>query len=53
MKVINSRLHGIIDYLVVLFLPAAPTLFGLPPHHDFVYLRAGRHSFDPHLVDQY
>jgi hypothetical protein len=29
MKIINSRLHGIIDYLVVLFLWASPTLFGL------------------------
>ncbi len=27
---INSKLHGIIDYAVVLFLLAAPTLFLLP-----------------------
>lgn len=29
MKIINSKLHGIIDYIVVLFLMLAPTLFGL------------------------
>lgn len=27
---LNSRIHGIIDYLVVLFLWLSPTLFGLP-----------------------
>jgi hypothetical protein len=26
---INSRIHGLIDYLVVLFLWASPSLFGL------------------------
>ncbi len=31
MKVIDAKLHGIIDYLVVLFLLAAPILFDLPP----------------------
>jgi len=27
---LNAKLHGIIDYLVVLFLLASPTLFNLP-----------------------
>lgn len=27
---INSRIHGIIDYVVVVFLWASPTMFGLP-----------------------
>lgn len=44
MKVINSRLHGIIDYLVVVFLLAAPSLFGLPPTAAlFTYVLGGIH----------
>ena len=27
---LNSRIHGIIDYVVVIFLLASPTLFALP-----------------------
>lgn len=30
MRIINSKLHGIIDYLVVIFLFSAPSLFDLP-----------------------
>lgn len=30
MKPISSQLHGIIDYLVVVFLGMSPTLFGMP-----------------------
>ncbi|MEO5603326.1 MAG: hypothetical protein ABIR06_20575 [Cyclobacteriaceae bacterium] len=33
MKILNAKLHGIIDYLVVIFLMLAPTLFGLS---DFI-----------------
>ena len=29
MKFINPKLHGIIDYLVVVFLLASPTIFGM------------------------
>ncbi len=29
MKIINASLHGIIDYLVVIFLLVSPTLFGM------------------------
>ena len=29
MKIIDSKIHGIIDYLVVVFLLASPILFGL------------------------
>jgi|SRR6476620_9055173 len=31
MKIINSRIHGAVDYGVVLFLLLSPTLYGLPP----------------------
>lgn len=44
MKVIDAKIHGIIDYLVVLFLLAAPTLFGLPPTAAlFTYVLGGIH----------
>ena len=29
MKLLNSKIHGVIDYAVVLFLWLSPTLFGL------------------------
>jgi len=41
---INSKLHGIIDYLVVIFLWASPTLFGLPETAAlFTYILGGIH----------
>lgn len=44
MKVINAKTHGIIDYLVVLFLWASPTLFGLPETAAlFSYILGGIH----------
>ncbi|WP_373513271.1 hypothetical protein [Persicitalea sp.] len=44
MKVINAKIHGIIDYLVVVFLLAAPSLFGLPPTTAlFTYVLGGIH----------
>ncbi|CAL68379.1 hypothetical protein [Christiangramia forsetii] len=44
MKVINSRFHGIIDYLVVVFLVLSPTIFGLPElAATFAYILAGVH----------
>lgn len=44
MKVINSKLHGIIDYLVVLFLWLSPSLFGLPETTAlFTYVLGGIH----------
>ncbi len=44
MKFINSRVHGIIDYLVVIFLWAAPTLFNLPETAAlFSYILGGIH----------
>lgn len=44
MKVINSRIHGIIDYLVVVFLVLSPTLFGLPElAASFAYILSGVH----------
>ncbi|QHS55138.1 hypothetical protein GWR56_06150 [Mucilaginibacter sp. 14171R-50] len=30
MKLISPKLHGIIDYLLILFLFASPTLFAMP-----------------------
>jgi hypothetical protein len=44
MKIINSKLHGIIDYVVVAFLLLAPTLFSLPSTTSlFTYVQAGIH----------
>ena len=44
MKIINSRVHGIIAYLVVVFLLAAPGLFGLPETTAlFTYVLGGIH----------
>ncbi|MBK0381978.1 hypothetical protein I5M32_03315 [Pedobacter sp. SD-b] len=41
---INSRIHGIIDYLVVIFLLASPTLFSLAGTTAlFTYILAGIH----------
>ncbi len=41
---INSKLHGIIDYLVVIFLWLSPTLFGLEPKTAlFTYALGGIH----------
>ena len=44
MKIIDSRIHGLIDYLVVVFLLAAPALFGLPATTAlFTYVLGGIH----------
>lgn len=44
MKIINSKVHGIIDYLVVIFLFASPTLFNLPETTAlFTYVLGGIH----------
>jgi hypothetical protein len=44
MKLINSKLHGIIDYAVVAFLLLAPALFSLPQTTSlFTYVLAGIH----------
>jgi len=41
---INAKIHGIIDYLVVVFLLAAPSLFNLPDiTSTFTYVLAGVH----------
>ena len=41
---INSKIHGIIDYVVVLFLWAAPSLFNLPEvTSTFTYVLGGVH----------
>lgn len=41
---LNSKIHGIVDYLVVLFLWSAPTLFGLPETTAlFTYVLGGIH----------
>lgn len=41
---LNSKIHGIIDYLVVIFLLASPSLFHLPAMtSQFTYLLAGIH----------
>ncbi|XWN38174.1 MAG: hypothetical protein ROO71_04400 [Balneola sp.] len=44
MKILTSKLHGIIDYVVVLFLVASPSLFGLPEFTACcTYILAGIH----------
>lgn len=41
---INSKIHGIIDYLVVIFLWVSPSLFNLPEGTAlFTYLLGGVH----------
>ncbi|MGB0165305.1 MAG: hypothetical protein ACPF8V_00490 [Luteibaculum sp.] len=44
MKIINPRLHSIIDYLVVLFLWISPSAFQLPESTTyFTYVLGGVH----------
>lgn len=44
MKILNAKTHGIIDYLVVIFLLAATSLFGLPATTAlFTYILGGIH----------
>ena len=44
MKLFNSKTHGIIDYLVVIFLALSPTLFHLSPFVSTItYALAGIH----------
>ncbi len=43
---LNSKIHGAIDYLVVLFLALSPTLFGLEDlTSTFTYILAAIHFF--------
>jgi hypothetical protein len=44
MKILTSKLHGIIDYVVVIFLLASPSLFSLPEFTACcTYILAGIH----------
>ncbi len=44
MKIISSKVHGILDYLTVIFLFAAPTLFKMEGTLcNFTYALAGIH----------
>jgi len=44
MKIISPKLHGIIDYLIVLFLYASPTTFVLPTDiANYTYILATTH----------
>jgi hypothetical protein len=44
MKIISPKIHGIIDYLVVAFLLASPSIFGFMGHVAmFTYALAGVH----------
>jgi len=52
MKIINSKIHGIIDYVVVLFLWLSPTLFKLSPTiAAFTYALGGVHLILTLLTD--
>ncbi|MBC7866057.1 MAG: hypothetical protein H7X88_00870 [Gloeobacteraceae cyanobacterium ES-bin-316] len=41
MKILNSKVHGIIDYTVVAFLWLSPTMFGLPEYTSWVTYGVG------------
>lgn len=44
MKILNSKIHGIVDYLFVLFLFASPSIFGLQQRAElFTYLLGAIH----------
>lgn len=44
MKILNSKIHGIVDYLFVLFLFASPTIFGLEERAELLtYLLGAVH----------
>jgi len=44
MKIINSKVHGILDYLTVVFLAASPTLFDMEGDlRTFTYILAAVH----------
>jgi hypothetical protein len=52
MKLINSKVHGIIDYLVVAVLLLSPTLIGLTPFvATITYTLAGIHFLLTILTD--
>jgi hypothetical protein len=52
MKLINSKIHGIIDYLVVVFRLLSPTVFGLTPlAGTLTYILAGIHLLMTILTD--
>ncbi len=58
MKIINSKVHGILDYATAIFLAAAPTLFQMEGTLCiFTYVLAGVHfaltaltAFEPGLI---
>lgn len=58
MKIISSKVHGILDYLTVIFLFAAPTLFKMEGALcTFTYALAGIHllltaitNFEPGII---
>jgi hypothetical protein len=44
MKILNSKIHGIVDYLFVLFLFASPSIFGLQEQASlFTYILGAIH----------
>ncbi|MES3016498.1 MAG: hypothetical protein V4721_01910 [Bacteroidota bacterium] len=52
MSFINSKIHGIIDYLVVIFLLASPSVFDLPEGTAlFTYILGGVHLLLTVLTD--
>jgi hypothetical protein len=52
MKLINAKVHGMIDYLVVIFLLLSPALFALSPFVSTItYTLAGVHFLLTILTD--
>ncbi len=44
MKILNPKMHGIIDYIVVAFLWISPSIFNFPAHTSwFTYAIGGVH----------
>jgi hypothetical protein len=53
MKVLNSKLHGIIDYAVVVFLWLSPTMFNLPEYTSWVTYAVGSVHFTLTLLTHF
>ncbi len=52
MKIITPTIHGIIDYMVVIFLALSPTIFGISGGFGlFLYVLAGVHLLLTILTD--
>lgn len=52
MKILNSKTHAVLDYVMIAALFVSPTLFGLPPVTNTVtYVLAGVHTLLTVITD--